>query len=358
MLSLWDMYTANAIAAYYEEKPSNAVPYLGPTFFPAKKKVGLKLEWIKGYDSVPVALAPAAFDAKPPIRDRGGISVESTRMPFFREAMRIGEEDRQQIMTFMDSKRDELLKQAVTKIFDDASQLIDAADVIPEIMIMGLLTEGKFAIASETESGLLANYEYNYDPAGTWAENNKTALTDGKWSVATSNPILDILAVKKEARSRGTILTRAITGYDTWLDIFNCETIKKAMNPIGNQNMIITEEEVKAYVERMTGLKIVVYDKVYKDTQREDQFFYPQRGHFTLLPGSPVGSTYYGTTPEEADVLYAKTNAKVSIVNTGVAVLTELESTTPVNIKTVVSEIVLPSFENMDKVYNITYDAE
>ena len=40
----------------------------------------------------------------------------------------------------------------------------------------------------------------------------------------------------------------------------------------------------------------------------------------------------------------------VSIVNTGVAV-TVTTTTDPVNTKTTVSEIVLPSFEGMDAVY-------
>ena len=48
------------------------------------------------------------------------------------------------------------------------------------------------------------------------------------------------------------------------------------------------------------------------------------------------------------------TLADVRIVNTGVAVSTE-KIALPVNIINWVSEIVLPSFENMDRVFNITY---
>ena len=45
-------------------------------------------------------------------------------------------------------------------------------------------------------------------------------------------------------------------------------------------------------------------------------------------------------------------DAHVTLVNTGIALLTKKESV-PVNIMTVVSEIVLPSFERMADVYNL-----
>ena len=103
MNSIFDMITSQALASYYETIESNRIPFLGEALFPSDKKMGLKLEWIKGYDNLPVALMPSAFDTKPTLRDRGGVSTESTKMPFFREAMRLGEEDRQQLLMFMEA---------------------------------------------------------------------------------------------------------------------------------------------------------------------------------------------------------------------------------------------------------------
>ncbi len=68
-----------------------------------------------------------------------------------------------------------------------------------------------------------------------------------------------------------------------------------------------------------------------------------------LLPNGVLGSTWYGTTPEERTLASGNT-ADVSIVNTGVAVSVTITSD-PVNTKTTVSEIVLPSFERMDECY-------
>lgn len=356
--SLYDIVTSKAIAAYYETLYSNELPMLGATLFPNKKKQGLRLEWIKGYDSLPIALNPSAFDTKPPLRDRGKISQEMTKMPFFREAMRIGEEDRQNLMMFLEVNNGAYAKDILRRIFDDQSQLIAGAKVIPEIMRMKLIVEGKFTMQSDPQTGQIAVYEYNYDPNGDWASKNTITLTGtDKWSDHTnSNPVLDILTVIRDAKKRGITLTRCIMGYDTWLDVIANEKIKQDMTitAVGANNIIVTDGMIQKYLTSKTGISIQVADKMYKDWTMTDQYFYPSKGNVTFLPNGTLGSTWYGTTPEEADLMNGKTDAEVSVVDTGIAILTKKESL-PVNIITSVSEIVLPSFENMDKVFNLKY---
>ena len=75
-------------------------------------------------------------------------------------------------------------------------------------------------------------------------------------------------------------------------------------------------------------------------------------GMVVVAPSGALGSIWYGTTPEEADLLSGQSGASVSIVNTGVAITTEL-TVHPVNVNVYASEIVLPSFERMDAVYCI-----
>lgn len=354
--SIFEIVTANALGAYYETLESNRLPMIGEGLFPNDKKMGLRLEWIKGYDNLPIALAPSAFDAKPVLRDRGGVSIEETRMPFFREAMRLGEEDRQRLLTFLDNNKDSYARSILQRIFDDSVSLIEGANVIPEIMRMKLITEAGFTIASPNDSGNFVNYTYDYDPKGEWkSKNTTTLLGNNAWSDHTnSNPVIDFLNVKKQAARRGQTITRVIMGYDTWADICANEKIAKDLNPVGYQNIILTENDVKTYMTRKTGIAIEVYDKMYKDQNKTEQYFYPVKGQATFLPSNTLGKTWYGTTPEEADLMAGNTLAQVSIVNTGVAISTE-KIPLPVNIITWASEIVLPSFEQMDKVYNIKY---
>lgn len=358
MATLFEMVTATAIAAYYEELASNRIPYLGEALFPAKKKMGLKLEWIKGQGNLPIALQPSAFDAKPLLRDRGGVSIESTKMPFFRESIRLGEEDRQQLLMFTEANNNAYANTIISRIFNDAKELIDSAMVTPEIMRMALLHSGKFNIASTSDSGQSVSYEYNYDPAGTWADNNNTELlTTSRWSDhANSNPIKDINDMKRLAAKKGKVLTRMIIGVGTWQDLLDNAKIKLGMYPLAAQaaNVIVTDAQVKTYIESMTGVRIQVYEKMYTGLDGEDAYFYPSRGCATLLTGNTCGNTWYGTTPEEADLMSGNPAADVKIVNTGVAVSTE-KIVLPVNIINWVSEIVLPSFENIDSVFNIKY---
>ena len=74
-------------------------------------------------------------------------------------------------------------------------------------------------------------------------------------------------------------------------------------------------------------------------------------GFCTLLPEGALGNTWRGVTPEERTLL-GNDKADVSVVSNGVAI-TVTVTTDPVNTKTTVSEIVLPSFERMAETYVI-----
>ena len=63
-----------------------------------------------------------------------------------------------------------------------------------------------------------------------------------------------------------------------------------------------------------------------------------------------VGNTWFGTTPEEYDLMSGNSSASVSVVANGVAITTVKEPH-PVNVFTVVDAIMLPSFERMDDIY-------
>ena len=146
-MKLTDVFTASAIALNYTNAASNAIPYLGSGLFPAQKKAGLDLKWLKGHNGLPVSLMPSAFDAKSKFRDRVGIAMNETQMPFFRESMLVKEADEQEIMRVQDAN-DPYATQVLTNIFNDTQTLIDGANVVPERMIRQLLAPigGKMGI--------------------------------------------------------------------------------------------------------------------------------------------------------------------------------------------------------------------
>lgn len=342
MSTIFDLVSAKNIAAYHQNNPSNKIPYLGATLFPAKKQLGLDLSWIKGSSGLPVALMPSEFDAKATIRDRIGFSKIQTEMPFFREAMRIGEKDRQELNKLQASNLDAMAKAIIANIYDDVTNLVNGANVQPERMIMQLLSTGKISITANRQ-----DYDYDYK----MKDDHKETLAGGaEWSAPDSTPIQDIMrwqdTVEENTGTRPTnaIMTRKTFGY-----LLKHPSIHLDMNPLGGQNVIMTDALLKQYLQDKFDLSVAVYNKKYRAEDGTLHNFFSDN-YFTLIPDGNLGSTYYGTTPEESDLLAGQTTADVSIVNTGVAITT-IKEPHPVNVETIVSEIVLPSFETIDNIF-------
>ena len=348
-MDLREIFTPAAVAANWTEVASNQIPYLGATLFPARKKAGLDLSWLKGSRGLPVSLMPSACDAKATFRDRIGFDKLETEMPFFREGFKIKERDRQEMLRVQETT-DPYAEEVLARIFDDARNLIDGANVVPERMIMQLLfpDSGNCGIAIKANG---VDYTYNYDPDGSWKTSNYTALTStALWTApTTADPFAAFKTVKDAIRAKtGDELTVAIMNTYT----FNLMTATDAMknrylSTSGISLGYLTDAEAKAVVQGTSGLQVAVYDKQYKDESGVAHSFVPD-GYVCLIPSGNLGNTWYGTTPEEAD-LQGSNSAEVSIVNTGVAISREIQNH-PVNINTFASEIVLPSFERMDSV--------
>ena len=351
--SIYEIFDSKAIAAYWTDVNAHMNDaYIGTQFFPVAKQTGLDLAWIKGKNNLPIALQPSAFDAKATLRDRIGVAELSTEMPFFREAMKIGEKDRQNIETLL-AKGEQFAQPTIARIFDDIANLVEGGRVQAERMRMMLLAGGNIEITATGETGRDVNYTYKYDADGEFEQKNvKTLTADAKWSAhGTSKPIEDLLEAKEYmAETFGVQCTRVLLNSTTLKDMLASESIAKAMNPVGHENAFASKTQRQAFVEQETGLTFIVYDKMFKNEQGTDIKFFPN-GIVTLLPNYTLGNTWYGTTPEEFDLM-SGSEAAVSVVDTGIAITT-LKEAHPVNVKTIVSEIVLPSFERMADIYVI-----
>lgn len=346
MNNVMDLVSAKALTTYWQETVSNRVPYLGEGLFPAKKKMGLDLAWIKGYKGLPIALKPSHFDTKATVRDRIGVKKIETEMPFFREAMTIKERDRQELLRFRENDNQNLYSSIISEIFDDRAQLIEGALIQAERMRMQLLVTGGISIVANG-----VDYTYNYDVDGEWTKNNYMEMSgESLWSaVETATPLEDIRAMQEKiVNLTGVKPTRAIMTQKTWNYLLQNKAIKIALNPLAGGLNMVRDSELKSLLLSELGLSVAIYDKKFKTETGATQNFYPD-GYITLLPSSTIGNTYYGTTPEEADLQSMNFNGDVSIVETGVAVTT-INIPHPVNKETIVSEIVLPSFERMNEV--------
>lgn len=350
-MRITDVFGAQAIAAHYTAAASNAIPYYGAGAFPAQKKGGLDLKWIKGHKGLPVSLAPSAFDAKSTLRDRVGISVNKSEMAFFRESMLVTEADKQEILRAQDSG-DPYVMQALQHVFDDTRTLIDGAEVVGERMRMQLLAP----IGGNVGINIASNgvdYTYNYDPDGSWKKEHYMELTTDadKWSAAdTCDPVADLEAAmdaqEEAAGNRPEILLMSKATFNL------LKASKKVQSGVLAQNLTATVNyttaRIKQYIEETLRVTIVIYNKKFKDESGATKNFFPDN-IVMMMPSGALGSTWYGTTPEELAQM-AEEGVDTAIVNTGVAV-TFTKTTDPVNYKTTVSEILLPSFERMDECY-------
>ena len=352
-MKITDIFGARSIAINRTEVASNKIAYLGTGLFPPKKKMGLDLKWIKTSKGLPVSLSPASFDAKSAIRSREGFKQEKTEMAFFRESMILKEADEQEIMRVQEAS-DPYAADILTSIYDDTNRLIDGAEVVPERMIMQLLTPSaghpSISIANDN-----ATYAYNYDADGTYAASNflELSTTTDKWSdTVNSDPMDDVMTAQDAVEAKtGTRPTIMLTSKKTMNYLKQNTKIK---NYILAQNttatVIVTDARVKEIFNTELGVQIIVYTKQYKNEAGTAAQFYPD-GFATLVPSGSLGNTWYGTTPEERTLMGAP-DANVSIVGTGTAVSVKITDD-PVQTKTTVSEIVLPSFERMDETYVI-----
>ena len=344
------LFSPQAIAANWTESANARIPMLGEGLFPAKKKAGLDLKWIKGASGLPISLMPSAFDAQATYRDRIGVSEVKTEMPFFREGFKVKEEDRQNWLRVLDSK-DPYAQQILSRVFDDARQLIDGALVVSERERMQLLfpVNGNVGISIQANG---VDYTYNYDPEGAWKASNYFALNSGLWNDATNADPFDDIQTAKDAISAktGADLRIMVMNKNTFKNLRTVKAIKdRYLSKSGAAFGYLTDAEIIEILKATSDLDgIILYDKQYRDENKVAHKYVPD-GYVTLLPAGAIGNTWYGTTPEEADLMGKGTDADVALVETGIAI-TQIPTLHPVNLNTLASEIVLPSYERMDDV--------
>ena len=338
-MTIFDLVRASEIASYWNETAEQRAPYLGEELFPNQKKLGLTLSWLKGSSGLPVALKLSAFDAKAVPRPRIGVSKVTADMPFFKESMYIDEELRQELNKVLESGNMNYIDAIVNRIFDDEKTLLEAAAVSRERMRMMLITTGSVTLASNGQS-----YDYDY---GVDSSQIKTVTTS--WSTDTSDIIGDIRAWQDEIEdATGVRPTRAICDRATWGYILKNKAIIKSIYALSDGTTYLSTPKLRDYLMEELELEVVVYSKKYKNESGVSTPYVPE-DTFVLLPPGTLGNTWFGTTPEESDLMASSTVENVSVVDTGVAVTT-MKQADPVNVETKITQICLPDFPVADQI--------
>lgn len=343
-MTIFDIITSTEIASYWELMTQDRAPYLGEELFPNEKKLGLKLDWLKGSSGLPIVLKASAFDVKAVPRPRIGFEKLSAEMPFFKESKYIDEELRQQLNMIIETGNQAYIDTIANRIFADETELLEGAAAQRERMRMMMLTTGVISMKSNGQI-----YEYDY----RIPEGHKKNVTKS-WSDPTATIMDDIRKAQDVIRTdTGVELTKAITTSKVIGYMRNNTEIKKSIAVITDGQGFISDSKVLSYIKDQLGITIAVNDKKYKDEDETTQNYVPE-DTLVLIPDGKLGNTWFGTTPEESDLLTSGV-ANVSIVDTGVAITTVTE-TDPVNVNTKVTMICLPDFPTADQVF--IYDVE
>lgn len=338
-MSIFDLIKAPELTSYWEEHIQDMPPYLGEELFPADKKLGLKLDWIKGANGLPVVLKPSAFDTTAIPRPRIGFDKLSTSMPFFKESTYIDEELRQELNMVLETGNQAYIDALTRRVFADEINLLNGARARREEMRMMALTTGAIAVTANGQ-----NYSYDY---GMPSDHKVTVSTS--WSDPTSDPIEDMRQwMDKIEDDTGIRPTRGILTRKTWGYLRRNDKIIKSIFVLSNgQVNALSDSRLTQYLSDELQLELVIYGKRYTNDVGTASQFVPD-DTVVLFPEGTLGTTWFGTTPEESDLMGGKV-ANVSITDLGVAVTT-IEKADPVNVETKVTMICLPSFEAADSI--------
>ena len=337
--TIGDFVNAPALAAYWTTKTTEQAPFLGDVLFPSNKQLGMELSFLKGKKGAPIALRPSAFDAQAIPRDRQGFEKLVTDMIFFRESKYIDEKQRQELNLYMQTNNQAYIDAVLGHVYDDATELVTAASVAREAMRMELLNTGKITVKGNGQDHLI-DYGFNEEHKGKAT----VSWSDG----ATADPIEDIrLAMEKIEEDTGEAPARALLNLKTFQQLRKNANINKSISVFGNGTLTLSNQMILDFLMEHLGIEVVVYNKRYNDGATTKK--YVDDNKFILLPAGNLGTTWFGTTPEESDLM-ASTAAEVNIVDTGVAITTS-QKVNPVNVETIVSQISLPSFEAMDNIF-------
>lgn len=341
MHTIFDEINATEVGSYWTTLAQNTEPYLWETLMPTKKQIGANFKFYRGKSRSTRPLAPSAFGVPAIMRSRAGYQEINDKTRYFKEGDYIDEDLRQELLRVGENGSQAEKDLIMNHVFDDSLELVSAASLTREIMRNQMIQTGKVNVFG---NGQLITADYGM-------KDTHRVVADKAWGAAGSTPLEDIrkakYVVKKDSNQT---ITRAAMNQKTFDTLLSDSNIKSTiLNTTSNIDRVtMTNQQAMSYILINYGVNIQVYDKTYTDIDGVDKYWIPD-GRVIFMPDGDLGYTRMSLTPEEAD-LRGNVATDVSIVDEGVAITSTLTSD-PVNKKINVSQMVLPSFEQIDGVY-------
>lgn len=345
MPTIYDAVTPKLLAERWINNANQRIPFMGEAFFRTSKQIGTELSYLQGKKPKVRPLNLSSYDAKVIYIGAEGFKTIQTEIPFFKNAKKINEKQRQQLNNVMNTGNERIINAIRDNILDDNGILLANADITREMMRMQALTTGVIAFANNGQA-----IEYDYEIP----EDNKIKAD---WHKATAKPVSDIVKAKQVVLDKtGDEPTNLLMNSNTLALLSEIDSIKNALYVFANGTVDPLATEAQTFVEKRAKVTIYVYDKGYMDEETGKFVKFVPDDLVVMFPDGPVGDGVFGTTPEESDLLNSL-NAEVSVVDTGVAI-TKTDLTDPVTVETKVSMSYLPTLEQPDTIILLDVSAQ
>lgn len=340
-MNLQDFISAKEIAAYIQNLPPQTK--IDQVLFPNTKQWGTEIELAKGAKQRPVALRMSTFDvAVKPRALKADLKIDKKELPFFKESILIKEKDRQMLMMAMQANNQNLVEQLVSQIYENYQSLVDGAGVQATRMRAQLIQKGEINIVTE-DGDIVVDYDIP-------ADHKETLLTTAKWSDPSADIVGDIQRWQKALVNAGYKKpNRMLLTESTFAYIPQNTAILNELKARNMGEVIVTDEDIIAYLNRKLKISVGFLNGTFVSEEGATLNYF-EDNYVTLIPEGVLGKTVYGTTPEEADMVYGSGKLDTQIVNIGVAITTMLKED-PVTVETKVSQLVLPSFDRADECF-------
>lgn len=350
-MELKDFISSKNIALYMKEIPAESS--IDKALFPETKQLGTELEFAKGAKKKAVALRMSQFDVAAKVRALNAtLDISKKELPFFKEAMGINETKRRDLINALKSNNENLVQAIASQVFENYANLIEGANIQAKRMRCSLIQKGEINFTAKdgdivADYGVPANHKQVLSGAAMWTnadadivgdiERWKKVLVDDHYATPT------ILLMTEKAFANTILINNKITAH-----LKGGESTK---------NMILSKSDYVDFVDNRLGLKIVFLENTtYIPEEGAAAVPYYEDKYVSLISGTTLGTTVYGTTPEEYDKVYGSTKLDTSMVGVGIAVTTMVKED-PVSVDTKVSQLVLPSFERADEIFFATISA-
>lgn len=348
MPNLRDYINSKNIALYIKELPAEQT--IDKALFPDKKVSGTKLEMAKGAKKKPIALRMSTFDANTKMRALSAdLTVKSTEIPFFKEGMGIDETTRRDLQNAIGANNENFVNALLGEVFENYSNLIDGANIIAKKMRSSVIQNGLLNFTSK-DGDIVVDYGV--------PSNHREVLTGvDKWTNPDADIIGDIQAMQKaitnDQYAKPKILLLTENTFDGTF-LVNKAITDHIKNSNLNTSLILSQANYIQFVKEVLQLTVVfLEDATYIPSEGADPVQYYTDGKVTLMSGTTLGKTVYGTTPEEFDKQSGTSKLDTYMVDKGIAVTTMVKED-PVTVDTKVSVMPIVSFDRADEVFFAT----